>query len=177
MQRRPWAFAVVLAASIASSASAEPSISPAYTFELGPAAGHDLGSWAKVDGLDVTFDVVEYEHGKDLLLRKRPGRSKLTLTGAAVTDALAAWWKASAAGKGASKTLALGVIDHVSGRKGAAKRRCAFTLREAALTDLRKRVLEKGGKKVVVYEIDLTPTELTNSCAELFKHPRDRKQS
>jgi hypothetical protein len=177
--RRAWAFGVALAASVAvSRAGAEPSIAPAYTFELGPAAaGHDLGSWSKVSGLDVTFDVVEHENGKELLLRKRPGRAKLTLTGAAMTDALAAWWKASAAGKGAKKTLALGVLDHVSGRKGADKRRCAFTLRDAALTGLRKRELEQGKKKVVVYEIDVTPAEVTNTCAELFKHPRDRKKS
>ena len=38
--------------------------------------GHDLGSWSKVSGLDVSFDVVEFREGSGGPVRYFPGATK-----------------------------------------------------------------------------------------------------
>lgn len=49
-----------------------------FTVTEGNDAQHDLGSWAKVDGLKVTFDVVEYRAGGGTItLHRRAGAQSL----------------------------------------------------------------------------------------------------
>jgi hypothetical protein len=49
-----------------------------FAVVAGTPTPHDLGSWAKVDGLDVTFDVVDYRSGGGTLtLHRRAGSQSL----------------------------------------------------------------------------------------------------
>ncbi len=60
--------------------------------------GEDLGSWSKVSGLEVSWDVVEYRNGSsNAIQHKLPGRqrvSDVTLTkGVALSPELRGWWQ------------------------------------------------------------------------------------
>lgn len=68
----------------------------AYNFKV-EISGIAAGYFKSVSGLGAEVEVVEFQDGDDLFLRKRPGRAKfddVTLTkGYIVTDALQLWWR------------------------------------------------------------------------------------
>lgn len=55
--------AVTLGSAAADAAENDAPRAPAYQFVVSAAGTHDLGSWSKVSGLEVTWDVVEYWSG------------------------------------------------------------------------------------------------------------------
>jgi phage tail-like protein len=59
-------------------------------------SGVEAGYFKGVDGLSAEIEVIEYQDGDDLFLRKRPGRAKfgdVTLKkGFIVTQELQMWW-------------------------------------------------------------------------------------
>ena len=61
-------------------------------------SGVSAGYFKGVDGLNAEIEVIEFQDGDDLFLRKRPGRSKfgdITLKkGYVVTNDLQDWWDA-----------------------------------------------------------------------------------
>lgn len=88
----------------------------AYNFSVeieGVAAGFFKG----VDGLNTEIEVIEYQDGDDLLLRKRPGRTKfgdVTLKkGHVANPELLKWWKDTVAGKVTRKTVTIKLKDNV----------------------------------------------------------------
>ncbi|MEM1141833.1 MAG: phage tail protein [Pseudomonadota bacterium] len=74
----------------------------AYNFRV-EISGVAAGYFKSVSGLSGELEVVEFQDGDDLFLRKRPGRAKfgdVTLTkGYIVTDDLQAWWRAARDGQ------------------------------------------------------------------------------
>ena len=68
----------------------------AYNFMV-EISGVSAGYFKGIDGLNAEMEVVEFQDGDDLTLRKRPGRSKfgdVTLKkGYIVTADLQEWWK------------------------------------------------------------------------------------
>jgi len=74
----------------------------AYNFAV-EISGVSAGFFKSVSGLSGELEVVEFQDGDDLFLRKRPGRAKfgdITLTkGYIVTDDLQAWWRAARDGQ------------------------------------------------------------------------------
>ena len=65
-----------------------------FTVEIN---GVEAGFFKGVSGISAEIEVIEYQDGDDLFLRKRPGRAKfgdVTLKkGYIVTDALQKWWR------------------------------------------------------------------------------------
>ena len=57
-----------------------------FAVVAGTATPHDLGSWAKVEGLDVTFDVVDYRSSGGTLTLHRPAGSQSLLVQAWLAD-------------------------------------------------------------------------------------------
>jgi len=74
----------------------------AYNFKV-EISGVDAGRFKSVSGLGGEIEVVEFQDGDDLILRKRPGRVRfddVTLTkGYIVTDHLQKWWEAASEGQ------------------------------------------------------------------------------
>lgn len=170
---------LVIAAATASSASfADGAAGPPYSFTLEPSSGgHSIAQFSELQGITTKVDVVEYEGSRELLLSKQPGEAVISVKEASIQGGdLESWWKQSASGKPTKKTLVLGLWDHVSGRKGKAKRRCEFTLHDAKIRGLERRVVVRKGKKIQVADVELAPASVSNDCAELFRHPRDRKR-
>lgn len=64
--------------------------------------GVTLGAFQSIDGLEANVEVIEYQDGDDLILRKRPGRvsySNIVLRrGYTATDELWQWMKATVDG-------------------------------------------------------------------------------
>ncbi len=77
--------------------------------------GIDAGQFLSVEGLSVEQEVIEYQDGDDLILRKRPGRAKygdITLKKGFVADSvLSDWIEAAAQGKVARKTVSIALLD------------------------------------------------------------------
>ena len=74
----------------------------AYNFTV-EISGVNAGYFKGVSGLSAELEVVEFQDGDDLFLRKRPGRAKfgnVTLTkGYIVTSDLQEWWRAARDGQ------------------------------------------------------------------------------
>ncbi len=74
----------------------------AYNFQV-EISGVNAGYFKSVSGLTAELEVVEFQDGDDLFLRKRPGRAKfgnVTLTkGYIVTSDLQDWWRAARDGQ------------------------------------------------------------------------------
>jgi phage tail-like protein len=74
----------------------------AYNFEV-EISGCPAGYFKGVDGLNAEIEVIEFQDGDDLFLRKRPGRAKfgdVTLKkGYIVTEDLQKWWRDCRDGK------------------------------------------------------------------------------
>lgn len=95
----------LLAASVTcASAQERPDSDPigAYNFVV-EIEGINAGYFKNVDGLSAEIEVIEYQDGDDLILRKRPGRAKfgdITLKkGYIVTEDLQSWWRSTIEGK------------------------------------------------------------------------------
>lgn len=71
-----------------------------FSIEIG---GVDAGRFQAIDGLEVTTEVIEFQDGDDLVLRKRPGRTSyaniVLRKGYTASDALWTWMKATIDGK------------------------------------------------------------------------------
>ncbi|OIP28986.1 MAG: hypothetical protein AUK47_28580 [Deltaproteobacteria bacterium CG2_30_63_29] len=87
----------------------------AYNFSVeiqGVAAGYFKG----VDGINCEIEVIEFQDGDDLTLRKRPGRSKfgdVTLKkGYIVTAELQEWWKAARDGQYDRRDISICLHDN-----------------------------------------------------------------
>lgn len=74
----------------------------AYNFKV-EIEGVTVGAFARVDGLESITEVIEYQDGDDIVLRKRPGRThygNIVLTrGYTHSDELWTWRKAVVDGK------------------------------------------------------------------------------
>lgn len=86
-----------------------------YNFNVeieGVAAGFFKG----VDGLEANIEVIEYQDGSDMFLRKRPGRAKygdVTLKkGYVANPQLQDWWNAVRNGKDERKSLSIVLLDN-----------------------------------------------------------------
>ncbi len=171
------AGSLVVAAGAAASASfAQGSAgSHSFTLEAKPAAP-SIASFSELQGITTKIDVIEHQGSRELMLRDQPAGTLIRLNAASLAGGdLESWWKQSASGKQTKKTLVLGLWDHVSGAKAKAKRRCGFTLHDAKIRGLAKRTIVRDGKKIQVADVELAPAKISHDCAELFRHPRDRK--
>ena len=74
----------------------------AYNFAV-EISGVNAGYFKSVSGLSAELEVIEFQDGDDLFLRKRPGRARfgdVTLTkGYIVTSDLQDWWRAARDGQ------------------------------------------------------------------------------
>lgn len=91
----------------------------AYNFTV-EIEGINAGYFKNVDGLSAEIEVIEFQDGDDLVLRKRPGRAKygdITLKkGYIVTKDLQDWWKAIKDGQYQRKNIAIHLNDNAAGR-------------------------------------------------------------
>jgi len=87
----------------------------AYNFMV-EISGVNAGYFKSVSGLVAELQVVEFQDGDDLFLRKRPGRAKfgdVTLSkGYIVTDDLQAWWRAARDGQYDRRDVSIILNDH-----------------------------------------------------------------
>jgi phage tail-like protein len=79
--------------------------------------GVQVGYFKAVDGLNMELEVIEYQDGDDIILRKRPGRAKygdITLKkGYVVTPDLQKWWVDCVQGNVTRKTITIKLNDNV----------------------------------------------------------------
>ena len=90
----------------------------AYNFKVdinGVTAGYFKG----VDGINAELEVIEFQDGDDLTLRKRPGRAKfgdVTLKkGYIVTADLQEWWIQAKAGQYVRRDISITLNDNAGG--------------------------------------------------------------
>jgi phage tail-like protein len=83
--------------------------------------GVTTGAFKGVEGLESETEVIEFQNGEDLILRKRPGRTKysnITLKRGVIADSeLQDWWKAVRNGNHGQRSLSIQLQDD-SGRHG-----------------------------------------------------------
>jgi phage tail-like protein len=87
----------------------------AYNFMV-EISGVNAGYFKGVDGINSEIEVIEYQDGDDLFLRKRPGRAKfgdVTLKkGYIVTDDLQNWWRACRDGQYDRRDISIVLNDN-----------------------------------------------------------------
>jgi len=87
----------------------------AYNFKV-EISGVNAGRFQSVSGLGAEIEVVEFQDGDDLILRKRPGRVRyddVTLTkGYIVTDDLQKWWEAASQGQYDRRDISIVLNDN-----------------------------------------------------------------
>ena len=90
----------------------------AYNFSV-EIQGVSAGYFKGVDGLNAEIEVIEFQDGDDLVLRKRPGRAKfgdVTLKkGYIVTPELQEWWKAARDGQYDRRDISIILHDNAMG--------------------------------------------------------------
>ena len=90
----------------------------AYNFKV-EINGVTAGSFKSVDGLSCTIEVIEYQDGEDLKLRKRPGRHKygdITLKkGYIYNTQLEEWWNNTIQGKYDRRDISIILFDNMGG--------------------------------------------------------------
>lgn len=88
----------------------------AYNFTI-TIEGINAGYFKNVDGLSMELEVIEFQDGDDLQLRKRPGRTKfgdITLKkGYVVTPDLQKWFEETRNGNVTRKTVTIELKDNV----------------------------------------------------------------
>ena len=86
-----------------------------YNFKV-EIGGVDAGHFQSVDGLSIEQEVIEYQNGDDMLLRKRPGRVKygdLTFKkGYIASTVLNDWIEAARCGNGNYERKDISIILH-----------------------------------------------------------------
>lgn len=95
---------------------------PSHHFIVEVSSGHDLGSWSKVSGLDVTWDIAEYRsYGAANVSRPffpantKYGTVKLTRAASSETDLVFVWLRDVAAA-GHSATIEITLVDSSGNR-------------------------------------------------------------
>jgi phage tail-like protein len=87
----------------------------AYNFRV-EISGVDAGFFKSVSGLSAELEVLEFQDGDDLILRKRPGRASfgdVTLTkGYIVTNDLQNWWRAARDGQYQRRDVSIVLNDN-----------------------------------------------------------------
>ncbi|MCO5186573.1 MAG: phage tail protein [Anaerolineae bacterium] len=90
----------------------------AYNFSV-EISGVNAGYFKSVSGLSAELEVLEFQDGDDLFLRKRPGRAKfgnVTLTkGYIVTQDLQDWWRAARNGQYDRRDVSIILKDNAGG--------------------------------------------------------------
>lgn len=80
--------------------------------------GVTAGSFKAVDGLSCTIEVIEYQDGEDLKLRKRPGRHKygdITLKKGYIHNTqLEEWWNNTIQGKYDRRDISIILFDNMT---------------------------------------------------------------
>jgi phage tail-like protein len=88
----------------------------AYNFSV-EISGVNAGRFQGVSGLGAEIEVIEFQDGDDLVLRKRPGRVRfedVTLKkGYIVTDDLQRWWQAASEGQYDRRDISVILRDNV----------------------------------------------------------------
>jgi phage tail-like protein len=78
--------------------------------------GITTAAFKAIDGLGAELEVIEYQDGDDLLLRKRPGRLKINdvtfKRGFTLDEELLAWWQACREGKYDRKDITIYLMDN-----------------------------------------------------------------
>ena len=104
---------------------------PIYSLDMGRALDHigaynfkveidgvTTGDFRPVDGLEAEVEVIEYQDGDDLFLRKRPGRSKFNdivlKKGYLATQDLQDWWKNCRDGKYDRRDISIILNDNAA---------------------------------------------------------------
>lgn len=89
----------------------------AYNFRV-EISGVNAGFFKGVDGINAELEVIEFQDGDDLFLRKRPGRAKfgdVTLKkGYIVTPDLQTWWRDCRDGKYDRRDIAIHLGDNTN---------------------------------------------------------------
>ena len=90
----------------------------AYNFKV-DINGVTVGYFKGVDGINCELEVIEFQDGDDLTLRKRPGRAKfgdVTLKkGYIVTADLQEWWNQAKAGQYVRRDISITLNDNAGG--------------------------------------------------------------
>ena len=90
----------------------------AYNFTV-EISGVAAGFFKGVDGINAEIEVIEFQDGDDLFLRKRPGRAKfgdVTLKkGYIVTEELQTWWRDCRDGKYDRRDIAINLRGNDEG--------------------------------------------------------------
>ncbi len=88
----------------------------AYNFEV-EINGVNAGAFKAVDGLSCTVEVIEFQDGKDLKVRKRPGRHKygdITLKKGYISNKeLEDWWTNTINGKYDRRDISIILFDNM----------------------------------------------------------------
>jgi phage tail-like protein len=116
--------------------------------------GVDVGSFNQVDGLSIEQEVIEYQDGEDLLLRKRPGRIKygdITLKrGYSASSVLNDWIEAARLGIQERKTVSIILDDNSNPDSFSGKR---WNLFEAFPKSWKLSTLDGKGNDLVTEEL------------------------
>ena len=87
----------------------------AYNFKV-DIGGVTAGYFKGVDGINAELEVIEFQDGDDLILRKRPGRAKfgdVTLKkGYIVTPDLQTWWNDARNGQYTRRDISINLNDN-----------------------------------------------------------------
>jgi phage tail-like protein len=122
----------------------------AYNFHV-EINGVEVAYFKGVEGLNCELEVIEFQDGEDLVLRKRPGRAKfgdVTLKkGYIVTTELQDWWKKARAGEYDRRDISIVLNDN----KGEEARR--WNLYGAWPKQWKVGALDGKGNDVVTEEI------------------------
>lgn len=141
----------------------------AYNFMVeisGVAAGYFKG----VDGLQAELEVLDYQDGTDLILRKRPARTRLILRSGYVgnRDILDAQVGAP------PQDLTLQLVRRPKLRSLNSERLCSFTLKGARIVGVKARAVKHDKRTIKVHDVIVDVAGQRHDCARYFKHPSAR---
>jgi phage tail-like protein len=97
-----------------------PTLPQMRTFEV-KVDSVNVGTFTEISGLDSEIEIIEYQDGDDLVLRKRPGRVKysdLVLKKGTIAQAgnqtLSQWWQSTINGNVQRKTIQVDLKDNTN---------------------------------------------------------------
>lgn len=140
----------------------------AYNFMV-EISGVSAGYFKGVDGLSAEIEVIEYQDGDDIILRKRPGRTKLTLRdGVAVGEKLEAL-----VGQG-PRTIRLPLVKRPDLQSLEHEKLCTFTLKDARVLGVERRKVKSGNAVFTVVDVNVQHGGEQHDCDRYFIHPSKR---
>lgn len=116
--------------------------------------GITVGSFKNVEGLESSVEVIEFQNGDDLLLRKRPGRCKFGdvtfKKGYIANKELQDWWENVRNGKYDRRSVSVVLRDNIG------EEVVRWNMYECFISKWKMSALDGKGNDVVAEEITIT---------------------